>query len=167
MKPTNVLPILILFIGLTITSCEFNINKVDKSADKYSSELKEDNIPKKFRISKTELLGKWVQTGTTEIQRKKTALHIMSINFKEDLKADMLLSDSLGTRTVIGDWDNKDSEYSMKIGDNLGGDVKLTFGVLLKYFRDSQRMNIITLTEELNNGKILLKSPGGVIFEKE
>lgn len=167
MQPTKVLPILFLFIGLTITSCEFKINKVDNSADKYSTELKDDNIPNKYRISKTELMGKWVQTGTTKTQRSKTALHIMSITFKEDLKADMILSDSLGTRTVIGDWDNKDSEYSLKIGDNLGGDVKLTFGVLLKYFRDSQRMNIVTLTEELKNGKILLKSPGGVIFEKE
>ena len=145
MKKLNFL--IILSILMILSSCAFEINKDSKT----------DTV----KFEKSDLFGYWIQTSEIEDGKDSKKGIIRKINLKEDLTAEIEILDSIGYKTVTGNWKiNKEQKIgSENINISLKSDIILTFNW------NNGHVQILALSvEELNKKKILTSHK--VKFEK-
>ncbi|TGV02765.1 hypothetical protein [Flavivirga rizhaonensis] len=87
------------------------------------------------------------------------------------MTAKIKVSDSIGTRTIIGKWSTeKTKNYKKVIEPNIksivGQNTKIEPGVILEYLRNAKGMNIISFSKEITDEGLILKT-GKTIFEKK
>ena len=133
---------------MILTSCRF--------------EMKNDEKADIVKFEKSELFGRWIQTSEIEDSENSKNGIISMINLKEDLTAEIEILDSIGYKTVIGNWKiNKEQNNGFEnFNVSFRSDIILTFD-----WNKSHRQILSLSVEELNEKKILTSHK--VKFEKE
>jgi hypothetical protein len=124
--------------------------------------MKNDEKADIVKFEKSELFGRWIQTSEIEDSENSKNGIISMINLKEDLTAEIEILDSIGYKTVIGNWKiNKEQNNGFEnFNVSFRSDIILTFD-----WNKSHRQILSLSVEELNEKKILTSHK--VKFEKE
>ncbi|WP_242202345.1 hypothetical protein [Aestuariivivens insulae] len=132
------------FIMLTLTACRFEYKiKRTVNVNQFTSE---------------DLIGHWVKddTSTETMDFKSSA--IQKINLKKAFKAEVELLDSIGYKTVKGNWE---INPNVKMGSNVAFKAELA----VTYNMDEDNLQTFLFTIEQENDQITLKI-NGLRFEK-
>tara|TARA_R110002050_G_scaffold286121_2_gene436341 strand:+ start:118489 stop:118950 length:462 start_codon:yes stop_codon:yes gene_type:complete len=133
---------------------------------KFRSTIENDATTVDIKIAQDDILGKWTQLTTKKDVTNSVFENIIAINFKEDLIAEIKVSDSIGDRIIIGAWSINQIKNSKKIKKLVGLDIELNSGVLLEFLRNEKEPHIMTLTLQKKDEKLFLVS-NDVLFNKE
>lgn len=141
MKNLNLL--IILSILIIFSSCKFEKNN-DSNTD--------------VEFKESELLGQWIRINKMEKLENSEEVIVSKFNLKKNYTAEIEILDSIGYKTITGSWE---IDGEQKIGPiSFKSDVALTFD------KDANHRNIILLSVEEFNKKMILTTQT-VKYEKE
>ena len=114
------------------------------------------------QFEKFELFGRWIQTSKIEDLKKIKGGIISKINFKDNFTAEVEIQDSIGYKTIFGNWK---VNREQKIGSE-NFNVSFNSDIILTFDRSRNYKEILVLkVEELNKKKVLTSYK--IKFEKE
>lgn len=139
----NLNRLIILSFLILLTSCKFEKNN-DANTD--------------VKFEKSELLGRWIRINKMEKLENSEDVIVSKFNLKENYTAEIEILDSKGNRTITGSW-KLDGEQKL-------GSISFKSDVALTFDKDTNHRNVILLSVEDSNKKMILTAQKAN-FEKE